>query len=87
MLKLKYYIPGITLILSGIIIILFPEILIALVASIVIMAGIGALFFGRWMSESEQAFNDTHRDNFYNDFAGGFSRFNRPLYRIHRKWF
>ena len=62
--RIKYYIPGIILILSGILIVVVPEILIALFASIVIMAGIGALYFGMRLSESEQEFKNRFRDGF-----------------------
>ena len=34
---IKYYLPGIILILSGLLIIVFPEVLIALLASLTIM--------------------------------------------------
>ena len=60
--KFKYYLPGTVLILSGIIIILFPEILIALFASLVILAGIGTLFVGKRLSESEKDFIYRFRD-------------------------
>ncbi len=39
---IKYYLPGIILILSGLLIIIYPEILIALIASLTILGGIGA---------------------------------------------
>ena len=40
---IRYYLPGIILILLAILIVAVPEILVAFVASIIIMAGIGAL--------------------------------------------
>lgn len=44
---LKYYMPGLGLIGAALLIIVFPQILVALVASLVMMAGIGALWVGK----------------------------------------
>ena len=51
--NLKYYLPGIILILIAIIIVAIPEILIALLAASIIMAGIGALYIGHRVRKSE----------------------------------
>ena len=40
----RYYLPGTIMILVALLIMAVPEILIAFVASLVIMAGIGALY-------------------------------------------
>ncbi len=43
---LKYYVPGITLIAIAVIIVAFPEILIAMIAATIIFAGVIALYIG-----------------------------------------
>ncbi len=43
---LKYYLPGITLIAIAVIIVAFPEILIAMIAATIIFAGVIALYIG-----------------------------------------
>ena len=85
--KIKYYLPGIALILSGIIIVLFPEILIALFATLVIMAGIGALFVGKIMSESDNAFMHRFRDEQHEDYIENDWNVRKPFYRHYRRWF
>ena len=87
MAKIKYYLPGTTLILSGILIVMFPEILIALFASMVIMTGIGALFVGKRLSESEQNFIYRSRDNFSDDYTESHWSEKKPLFRYYRGWF
>ena len=44
--NLKYYIPGTLLIIMALLIVAVPEILVAFVAGLFIMAGIGALLAG-----------------------------------------
>lgn len=51
--NLQYYIPGSLLILTAIMIVAFPEILVALVAALIIVVGIGALYIGHMMRKSE----------------------------------
>ncbi|MFC1867337.1 hypothetical protein ACFL0H_04305 [Thermodesulfobacteriota bacterium] len=48
----RYYIPGIILLLIAIIFVAFPEILIAIVAVAIIMAGIVALYLGHMIRKS-----------------------------------
>lgn len=43
----RYYMPGLTLIGMALLIIAYPQILVALVAALVMMAGIGALWVGK----------------------------------------
>ena len=84
---IKYYIPGATLILSGLLIVIFPEILIALFASIIIMAGIGALYIGKRLGESERGFKNTYRSGFNDDFVENYRTVNKPYFRHYRRWF
>jgi hypothetical protein len=51
--RLSYYIPGGLLIFMGLLIVAFPEILIALVSAIIIMVGVGALVIGHYMRKAE----------------------------------
>ena len=77
--RIKYYIPGLILILAGVFIIVFPEILIALIASIVIMAGIGALIIGGKISKAEQTLKNMPEN--------GFHERDRSIFKNYRKWF
>ncbi|MDY6839712.1 MAG: hypothetical protein SWH78_17270 [Thermodesulfobacteriota bacterium] len=56
--NLRYYIPGILLIMIAIMIVAFPEILVALVAAAIIMAGIGALVVGHMIRKSGMHFQN-----------------------------
>jgi len=51
--NMKYYLPGITLILAAILIVLVPEIIVAFVAAAMIMAGIGALYIGHRIRKAD----------------------------------
>ena len=68
--NLRYYLSGIILILVAIIIVAVPEILVAFVASIFIMAGIGALYVGHRMRKSETEFRGAYREFEDGDFLG-----------------
>lgn len=56
---IRYYLPGIMLILIAILMVTVPEILVAFVASVIIMAGIAALFIGHKIRKSEIEFPQT----------------------------
>jgi hypothetical protein len=60
--ELKYYVPGGLIIIFSILIVAFPEILVALIAGFVLMMGVIALFLGHMMSRSELRIRQaTHR--------------------------
>ena len=83
--KLHYYLPGIFLTLSGVLIAVFPEILIALIASVVIIAGVAALFLGHKIKESSYAYNRINEDGW-----NGHERFQHSYYnplRFRGRWF
>ncbi len=63
---IKYYLPGILLILMAVAIIAMPEILVALVAAMVILAGIVALRIGHLMKTSHVTV-EPKRDLFFDD--------------------
>ena len=73
--ELKYYIPGITLIAIAVIIVAFPEILIATIAATMIFAGAIALYTGHMMRKGfdERAYIR----------SSGFDKFliDQPLFR------
>ncbi|MFZ7113217.1 MAG: hypothetical protein ACOWYE_16160 [Desulfatiglandales bacterium] len=50
---IRYYLPGIILIMIAIIIVAVPELLLAVLAFFVILAGIGALYIGHQIRKSE----------------------------------
>ena len=83
--SLRYYLPGITLILIAILIIAVPEILIAFIASIIILAGIGALYLGHKIRKSEIEFRNEGAWVSDEDFFG--RRFlRRPIFRDRPRW-
>ena len=69
---IRYYFPGIILILIAIMIVAVPEIIVAFVASIIIMAGIGAQYLGHKMRKSELEFRHTDGRFSDEDFFGIF---------------
>ena len=84
--NIRYYLPGIILILIAIIVLVLPEILVAFVASIIIMAGIGALYIGHRIRKSEIEL--LHADDWVSDeysFGRGFVR--KPIFRSWHRWF
>ena len=78
--SIRYYVPGIILISIAIMIVAVPEILVAFVASIIIMAGIGALYIGHKIRKSEIEFRDTDKQFFDDDFFGR-RIVRRPVFR------
>ena len=82
---LRYYIPGIILILIAIIIVAVPEILVAILASFIIMAGIGALYIGHRIRKSEIEFR--HSGEWFSDNSFFGHRFvKRPIFRDWNRW-
>ena len=82
---IRYYVPGIILILIAILIIAVPEILIAFIASIIILAGIGALYLGHKMRKSEIEMRNAGEWFSDEDFFG--RRFlRRPVFRNWPRW-
>ena len=65
--NLRYYVPGIVLILMAIMIVAVPEVLVAFVAAFVMMAGIGALYLGHMIRRSEIGLRKTDGWFFNND--------------------
>ena len=51
--NMRYYFPGSILILIALLIVAVPEILVAFVVALVLMVGIGMLYFGHLMRKSE----------------------------------
>ena len=82
----RYYLPGIILILAAILIVAVPEILVAFIASIIIMAGIGALYIGHRIRKSE--IESRHTGEWFSDedfFGRRFVR--RPVFKDWNRWF
>ena len=50
----SYYIPGAVLIGASLLIVAFPQILVALVAGLIFMAGVGALWMGNTMRQIDK---------------------------------
>ena len=50
--EMKYYFPGIALIILAVMIFVFPEVLVAFVTVLVIILGIGALYVGHQKRKS-----------------------------------
>jgi hypothetical protein len=68
--NLRYYLPGTILILIAILIVAVPEILVAFVATAIIIAGIGALYIGHMIRKSEIEFRNIGDWFFDNDSYG-----------------
>ena len=83
---LRYYLPGIILILIAIMVVALPEVIVAFVASIIIIAGIGALYIGHKIRKSEIEFRRSDEWSSNEDLFG--RRFvKRPLFRGWSRWF
>jgi hypothetical protein len=54
---IKYYFPGLTLMAMAVIIVAFPEILIAMIAATIIIAGAIALYVGHKMRKGFDEFS------------------------------
>ena len=85
--RTTYYIPGGVMVLMGVLIIAFPEILVALVAAVVISFGVGALFVGHQMRKTEGSVRQGYE---YTECDDGFCRVwsrNYPSFgRWHRRF-
>ena len=57
---IKYYFPGITLVAIAVIIVAFPEILIAMIAATILFAGTLALYLGHKVRKGSNGFTLTH---------------------------
>jgi membrane protein implicated in regulation of membrane protease activity len=55
-----WWIPGAMLILFGLAIVIFPELLALIVASALIFAGANLLVWGHWMRRAQQRSNSTY---------------------------
>ncbi len=83
--NLRYYLPGIALILLAILIIAVPEILIAFIASIIILTGIGALYIGHRIRKSKIELRNAGEWFSDEDFFG--RRFvRRPIFKDWPRW-
>ena len=82
---IRYYLPGIILIMIAVLIVAVPEILVAFLASLIIMAGIVALIIGHKIRKSHIQFQDTDEWFFGEDpFGRRFAR--RPVFRDWNRW-
>ena len=82
--RLRYYIPGSLLVLMGLLIVAFPEILVALVAAMVITLGAGALFIGHTMRKVDRGARGVYEWNACDD--DGFCRIRIGHSPIFRRW-
>lgn len=83
---LRYYLPGIILILIAIMVVAVPEILVLFVASIIIIAGISALLIGHKIRKSEIVFRRNNEWSSDEDFFGR-RLVRRPIFRDWNRWF
>ncbi|MFP4039104.1 MAG: hypothetical protein ACLFS7_01070 [Desulfosudaceae bacterium] len=58
-----YYVPGIVLIVAALLILAFPRILVALVAGLVFMAGLAALWMGNTIRHINKNGLGPHNEN------------------------
>ena len=83
---IRYYLPGIILILIAVIVVAVPEILVAFIASVIIMAGIGALYIGHKIRKTEIGSRDSD-DWFSDEDFFGHRSMRKPLFRNWHRWF
>jgi len=82
---MRYYLPGVILLLIGILIVAVPEVLVAFVASAIVMAGIGALYIGHNIRKSEKELRHVNDWFLTEDFFGpGFAR--GPIFSDRHRW-
>ena len=81
--SLRYYLPGIILILLAIMIVAVPEILIGFIAASIILTGIGALYIGHKIRRSEFEFKTNDEWFLESDSCGWWPR-RAPIFR---RWF
>lgn len=84
--RMTYYFPGAILIFLAILIVAFPEILVAIIAAAILLTGLGVLYAGHVMSKSKPEFNQ--KDDCSGDDA--FVRRDvgwRPIYKRWHRWF
>ena len=74
--NLKYYTPGVALILLAILILAVPEILVAFIAASVVFLGIGALYLGHIVKKSESQYQSVFNDTY----------FKSPFHRVYYSW-
>ena len=82
--RISYYIPGGLLVFLGLLIVVFPEILVALVAAVVIFIGAGALFFGHQMRKAQRSMRAGYEGTEYDD--DGFCRVWSRRYPSFGRW-
>jgi multisubunit Na+/H+ antiporter MnhB subunit len=83
---IRYYIPGIVLILIAIMVVALPEIIVAFMAAVIIMAGIVALYIGHKIRKSKIRFQ--HEDNWFsNEDILGSGSLRRHFYKDWQRWF
>ncbi len=61
---MRYYFPGCILILAAILIVAVPEILVAFIAALILVGGVGLLYIGHLFKEME---NESRHDIGYQD--------------------
>ena len=74
---LKYYTPGVLLIMLAVLILAVPEILVAFIAASVVFIGIGALYMGHIVRKSESQYESIFNDTY----------FRSPFHRIYYSWY
>ena len=67
--EMKYYMPGILMIVIALLVVAVPEILVAFVTAVMIMIGIGLLLMGHRIRKAEISLAKTD-DSIYEDFFG-----------------
>ena len=67
---IRFYIPGALLVLVALVIVMVPQVLVAFIAALFVMAGIGALRVGHHIRKSTPASRDFEGGYGENDFFG-----------------
>jgi hypothetical protein len=86
MYRLTYYFPGVTMILFAIVIIAVPEILAAIVASLVLLAGLSTCYAGHMIRKAKMAYRQNGQLGMEDDgLVWAFLR--HPVYGRNRRFY
>jgi hypothetical protein len=77
--KLKHYVPGVLMIMMGILIMAVPEVLVVFVSASLVVVGISLMYLGHMARKSDAAWADFHRSTSY-------VRFSRDPFRYPFSW-
>jgi len=85
MATLRYYMPGIILIMTGLMILAFPEIFIAFIGTLILIGGIIALHIGHTLRGPRSELRDNSNNWFFGEDYFGLRYMRIPVFRDYRR--